>query len=89
MDSWGLNEAKKYFLVPLTDMEALYYIGNKKKMLYFEMANDERKIIAASGVNLEKCYLIVATKDECDLMITKMNDLIKEVNAKKRAEKDS
>lgn len=88
-DSWGLKEAKKYFLVPMDEQKSLYYIGGPNKMLFFEMANDEKMVMASTGVNTEECYLLIkGTGKDCDLMISKMHDLIKS-NAKERETKDS
>lgn len=73
----------------MKEQKSLYYIGGPNRMLHFEMANDEKMVIASTGVNTEECYLLInGTGEDCDLMISKMHDLIKE-NAKERENKDS
>lgn len=87
-DSWGLNEAKKYFLVPLKDQKSLYLIGGKNRMLRFEMINDEKIIVAFTGINTEECYILVnKTGEECQLLIDKMREIIDE-DAQKAKDKD-
>lgn len=51
--------AKEYFIVPLKDQESLFYLGTPKKLQQLRIVMDDKKIVATSGIEGERCYLLL------------------------------
>jgi len=72
----NIEDAKKYYLVPMKDQESLYWVGNKKRLLSLEMVMDAKSVIATAGINTETCYIMVdMTGDECKELLNKAKEV--------------
>ena len=54
-----IEKAKDYYLVPLKDQEALFYLGNADKLQQLRIVLPDKKVVATSGVSGETCYLLL------------------------------
>lgn len=73
-----IDDAKRYYLVPIKEMESLYWVGDKKNLLALEMVMDAKDVVATTGVNTESCYIIVnKTNEECEELRRKMKEVLK------------
>jgi hypothetical protein len=71
-----IEDAKKYYLVPMKDQESLYWVGDKKKLLSLEIVMEARDIVATAGINTETCYIMVnKTGDECKELLQKAKEV--------------
>ena len=73
-----LEDAKKYYLVPLKNQESLYWIGDKKHLLALEMVMDAKDVVATTEINTETCYILVnKTNEECEELRKQMKEVLK------------
>ena len=65
-----IEPALEYFLVPLKDQESLFFVGDRQKMDKVLEVMDEKDIAATTGVNGDRCYVLVAyDNDKCTSVI--------------------
>jgi hypothetical protein len=77
-DKLEIEEAEKYYLVPIKDQESLFWIGDKKHLLALEIVMDASKVIATTGVTGESCYILVDMDNkECEETRLKMKEVLR------------
>lgn len=84
-----IEDAKKYYLVPMKEQESLYWIGGKKNLLALQMVMDEKDIVATAGINTETCYILVnKNNEECEELRKQMKEVMRNADNKSNTKKD-
>lgn len=74
-----LENAEEYLLAPLHS-EALLYIGDRQMMNFLASIMEKGDLIATTGIETEKCILIVTwDQEKCEEMIKKAKELSKTI----------